>query len=625
MLFKTINLMAAVFLFVFFLNTNATAAWTEFYAVYSSRAQALAACQAQQASVYYVLYNCRQQDFGGTPNWQNAALELFWANSPDECRSAGQNCNHKSFLYDPNNTNPDLYCHLSGTYPSNFSVSCTTSGASTDKNLAASAQCVGNPCNPATGNKYQIETDIPPTGAVPALVRYYNSQLPKDFNTGFGWSWDSINHLENITDTSLLARRPNGQGFFFQKIFNAWQSDADIGIGLTQDASGYALQLRDGSIEHYSTGGILVSMTTPQGLTTTVTSGGGTSIVAGPFGHALTSVIGANNDIATITTPANEVTHYSYDANNNLIKVTYPDNTARVYYYEDANNPHGLTGIAYVDASNNTTRYSAYAYNTTGKATLTQHAQTDNGAPQEKFTLAYDVPTANQTTVTDSVGMNEVMTFVTNLGVKNLTSKVNQSDSKSVQQVFDANNNLTCRKDEENRVTLYGYNGTNQKISMTEGLGGSDCNTCLANPANCNAGGVGRVTTYDYLSPALDLVHFIRRPSVASGQTFETEMQYGDTTHPNLPTSIIQRGYTPVGASVSRTVTLGYNTYGQVSSINGPRTDVNDVTTLEYYDCTTGGACGQLKKVTNALGHITTYDLYDANGRLLQMTDSNGW
>src|SRR5581483_3241095 len=96
--------------------------------------------------------------------------------------------------------------------------------------------------------------------------------------------------------------------------------------------------------------------------------------------------------------------------------------------------------------------------------------------------------------------MQEVMTFSTNLGVKNLVNKVNQSDSKSVQQTFDANNNLTCRKDEENRVT-----------------------------------------SYEYLSPTLDLPRFIRRPSVATGQTFETEIVYGDAGHPNLPTQIIQR------------------------------------------------------------------------------------
>src|SRR3989344_112559 len=307
-------------------------------------------------------------------------------------------------FYFPTPDSTESQCELSGTYP-NYTLICSTPPdlTNTDKNLGPSCNGIGNPCNPATGNKHQIETDIPQTGAVPALIRNYNSQLPKDFNTGFGWSWDSNKHFENITATSLLARRPDGQGLIFRKINNVWQPDADIGISLTQDATGFTLTLRDGSVERYNTVGVLASTTTAQGLTTIVTGGGnpGTTDVIGPFGHKLTYVNGTNNDIATITTPANEVIRYSYDANKNLIQVTYPDNTAKLYHYEDTTFLNHLTGISYVDSAGVTTRYSTYAYDTSGKAITTQRAQTDNGAPQEKFTLAYDSDT--QTTVTDPV------------------------------------------------------------------------------------------------------------------------------------------------------------------------------------------------------------------------------
>src|SRR5216684_1118536 len=46
--------------------------------------------------------------------------------------------------------------------------------------------------------------------------------------------------------------------------------------------------------------------------------------------------------------------------------------------------------------------------------------------------------------------------------------------------------------------------------------------------------------------------------------------------------------------------------------------------TMAYYTCTTGAECGQLKSATNTAGHTTTYDLYDANGRVTQQTDTNG-
>jgi YD repeat-containing protein len=79
--------------------------------------------------------------------------------------------------------------------------------------------------------------------------------------------------------------------------------------------------------------------------------------------------------------------------------------------------------------------------------------------------------------------------------------------------------------------------------------------------------------------------------------------------------------------------------------VDGPRTDVSDITTYQYYphdatcadssatpiiDPITGvapdnlGCRGQLMSVTNALGQTTTYDRYNHHGQVEQMTDPNG-
>ncbi|HSD96207.1 MAG TPA: DUF6531 domain-containing protein, partial [Sulfuricaulis sp.] len=504
-----------------------------------------------------------------------------------------------------------------------------------NKNLGSPpcGKSTGDPCDAGSGNEYQTESDYRLGDMTLSLTRSYNSLSAEDVGLGFGWVLPFHKRLE-ISGSGVLARQADGRGQPFWCTNNVCTKDADTNLALTQDSSGYTLTYSDHATDRYDTTGKLLSETASTGRTIAYGYDGSGRLrtVTDVFGHSLTFGYDSNNHVATVTDPAGNLISYTYDGNNNFTGVNYPDGTAKLYHYEDSNNPHGLTGISDVNASGVTTRFAkvAYYYNTNntsdpnnGKAILTQHAQTDHGSPQETFSLIYN--SATQTTVTDPIGTQNVMTFVTtNLGVINLTSNVNQSDGLSVQQTFDANNNLTCRKDEENRVTLYSYTSTNQKLSMTEGPSGTDCNACIASPANCNVGAVGRVTTYEYLTPTLDLPRFVRRPSVASGQTFETELVYGDINHPNLPTQIIQRGYTPAGVSVSRTVGLGYNASGQIIVINGPRTDVNDVTTLEYYECTTGGACGQLKKVTNALGHITTYDSYDGNARLLQMTDPNG-
>ncbi len=500
--------------------------------------------------------------------------------------------------------------------------------ANYEKELGGKQCGIGNPCNPSNGNKYQRENDYEGGQNGLSVTRYYNSLSTWGLDIGKGWSTLSSTRLQFLaptydnqpvaTGTTIRLWREDGRGEKFTKsIDGTWVGDAETNISLAEEATTYNLTLPQGERERYDQNGKLLSKTDAAGQVTTYNhdTNGRLASVTGSYGHKLTFAYNTSNHIATITDPDNKVIEYLYDANNNLTRVDYPDNTAKLYHYENTSFPNHLTGISFVDSAGVTTRYATYAYDTTGKAALTQHAQTDNGSPQEKFTLTYN--SATQTTVTDPVNMQEVMTFATNLGVKNLTSKVNQSDLKSVQQTFDTNNNLTCRKDEENRVTLYSYNATNQKTSLTEGLSG-DC----TNPVT--VAGVTRTTNYAYLSPTLDLPTAVSSPSVYSGQNKTTTIQYTDTAHPNLPTVITQSGYTPAGASVSRTVTLGYNVYGQVNLINGPRTDVTDITTLEYNECTAGYGCGQLKKVTNALGHITTYDLYDANGRLLQMTGPNG-
>jgi YD repeat-containing protein len=65
-----------------------------------------------------------------------------------------------------------------------------------------------------------------------------------------------------------------------------------------------------------------------------------------------------------------------------------------------------------------------------------------------------------------------------------------------------------------------------------------------------------------------------------------------------------------------------YNTHGQVLTIDGPRTDVSDVTAITYFadsdPCT--GCRGQVATLSNAAGQVTTFNAYDADGRPTQIT-----
>lgn len=66
-----------------------------------------------------------------------------------------------------------------------------------------------------------------------------------------------------------------------------------------------------------------------------------------------------------------------------------------------------------------------------------------------------------------------------------------------------------------------------------------------------------------------------------------------------------------------RAWTYTYNSLGLIETKNGPRTDVNDVTTYTY------DTQGRLTQVTNALGHITQLSNFDSLGNPQTITDAN--
>jgi YD repeat-containing protein len=90
--------------------------------------------------------------------------------------------------------------------------------------------------------------------------------------------------------------------------------------------------------------------------------------------------------------------------------------------------------------------------------------------------------------------------------------------------------------------------------------------------------------------------------------------------------NMLTRTITDVPLSKSRTWTYTYNANGQVLTMNGPRTDVSDVTTYTYYANNDSdlGKRGNIAQITNALGHVTSITSYNALGQPLTITDPNG-
>ena len=457
-----------------------------------------------------------------------------------------------------------------------------------------------NPCNVATGNKYLSKVDYSGGNTELAFKRSYNSYEKNDHGLGIGWTSSYAKRLE-IDQGTLVIREGSGKGEKWSKLSGVWEGEADSNLQLIEHTNGFTLTRVDGSRSEFDLLGRIISDIAASQKTTlyAYNPDGQLISVTGPFGHTLSFVHDGQGHLTRMIDPDNQTYTYGYDSEANLVTVTYPDSSILTYHYENAALPHHITGIT----DRNGDRYSTYTYNSNGTVKTSELADTGNGT-MERLTFNYDF-SKEETSVVDSAATRKILTFNSNLGVKNLVSELNQSDNRQILKSYDANNNLLTETDEENRVTTYTYNSDNQKISRVEATGTVE----------------ERATTYEYYSSTIDLPTRVTRPSVYAGGVSETVIDYD--TNLNI-SSVQENGYDAAGTSISRTVAWTYNAIGQVTSMDGYRTDVNDVTTFTYYECSSGNECGQLSSITNALGHTTFFDDYDANGRLTRSTDVNG-
>ncbi len=327
--------------------------------------------------------------------------------------------------------------------------------------------------------------------------------------------------------------------------------------------------------------------------------------VTDTLGRQLNFTYDANSRISTLTDPTGGLYHYAYDANNNLASVTYPDGNSKTYHYENTGFPHALTGIT----DENGNRYATYTYDAQGRATSTEHA---GGA--ERVSLAYNAD--GSTTVTDALNTARTYNFQTILGVVKSTGQSQPGGSgcgaSASAFTYDANGNVASRTDFNGHRTNYTYDLTrNLETSRTEGLTAAGANT----PATRT------VTTVWHPTFRLP-VQIIN----ADQQTTYTYNRRGDIT---------QKTIKDLAANTTRSWNTTY-TYSTVPGVllqkveDGPRTDVSDVTTYDYYPadaaCAGGhlGCRGQLMQITDALGHITRLNRYSAHGQLEKLTDPNG-
>ncbi len=502
------------------------------------------------------------------------------------------------------------------------------------KVLGKPATCVANPCDAGTGQKFQEET-IFDTRTLRLILSYNStpvSLLPaRPHPFGNGWSFNYGMRVWLTYQNKAGALRADGRMLQFlpPSSGNHYVSEADIPDRLERlvDTGGAPIGWKytvaaDDSVETYAVSGQLVSIVERNGNVRTLTYSDATtpvSVAPGPgllirvedhFGRQVNLIYDLYERVTTVSDPADQRYVFRYDeasahvpdgevGDSSLTSVEFPDRRKRIYHYNEqhltsgANRLNALTGITDEDGN----RFATYGYGSGMRTILSEHA----GAASS-YSFSYDPGVS--TVVTDPLGAQRTYRFQEVQGAIKNTSISGPACPACgpAAQTYDSNGFLQSKTDWNGNLTMYfrqdSYGRPDLETSRTEAFGAPEQRT---------------VSTEWH--PSFRLPARITEP----GRT--TSFQYDAVTG-----DILNRSVTDTSSGSVRVWTYTYISGGRLRTADGPRTDVADLTTYDYYPDSDpdSGRRGNLRSITNALAHVTQISSYDANGRPLTIVDPNG-
>jgi RHS repeat-associated protein len=485
----------------------------------------------------------------------------------------------------------------------------------------------GDPVNVATGAVYEEALDLSiSTPGIPLEIRRsYNSQITFDGPLGYGWThtYDvSLGVVQTSPTIRVRVWDSDGRALYFNEV---QQTSTEILFGgesgvkdrLKQVISSgeYFLRRKEGNLTYrFDTNGKLLEISDPNGNSLTfIYSGGLLTQVSNNFGKSLTIQYNGENRISSVTDPKSQSVLYEY-TNGDLTKVTYPDTNFISYAYSS----HNLTDK--YDTNNNL--FGHWGYDNWHRVT-TYYSHLKDSIPQERIDLTYQtggtVVTRSTGAATYTTAVIDGINVVQQIDGCSICGSVNKSYQYSsrldLTQVtsIDGSNQYTTQYTYDNPTNPWEQVG--EILSKTEALGWPE----------------ERTTSHTYSHRTDDPFLLTQSTETVKSVVDPQQNKVTTTTYDNQGNIVSRQesGYVFInGVATAKTYTTQYqyNTLGQLTQIDGPRTDVSDITTLEYYDNTSGEGNnrGQLKAIVNALSQRTDFSNYDANGNVGTITDPNG-
>lgn len=506
----------------------------------------------------------------------------------------------------------------------------------------------GNPCDLATGYKVQFFTDYSDPDGDLELTRFYTSGPTSATEQPLGPKWQ-LSYLRRATGYNrpvpasdvqamqVFFWRPQGNLiiFTYSPASASWSSSADVSERLTQRIGangvhdGWILQTSGAaSREIYDSAGRLIRLEDARGayawLTYSAGAGGQLSTVTNRKGRSISFTFDSKLLKKATLPDGGEVT-YNY-ISGMLGWVTYPDATPNVttgnpwtkYLYEKAGQPELLTGI--IDENGN--RSSSWGYDSDNKVNLSVHG--DAASTVDRVSISYAAD--GSATVTSPLGAVSTTSFTTKNGIRLMSGQSAPcpgcNGAQFKQRSLDANGYSDVVTDFRDSQTDYDFAANGLLLQRVD--------------AKNDATGAKRTTQTDW-NDTLRVPLQRRRYDAAgvllltSGWSYNTR---GQATVESQSDGTSTRSTTTAYCEDADVTSGRCALIGQVLSVDGPRTDVADITQYHYYlsddaSCAAApAACphrkGDLWKITDALGRATEILRYDGAGRPLSVKDANG-
>lgn len=425
-------------------------------------------------------------------------------------------------------------------------------------------ESVLDPISLSTGNMFLEVVDVSQKGLSPLeFVRVYNSQGSKSRLTRTYWSTTFDRFvMADASNGSARVRRPDGKTVRFAFDGTNYRAQPHFELELQKTSSGWTLQDLNGVVERFDSSGNLLAIEYPDGRVVSMAYNKGKLVQAtSNTGGSLRFTYTQHGQIETVADVANRVWTYRYDNWSNLVEMIGPGGLQHTYAYADTNNPFLMTRWSggYEQRAVN------WEYDEQGRVVHNYLGGGYGSAYRHGYIDYVDDLTRIVTDPSGKVTEYE-LTRQNNKGFVRATrgpafTECGLSDSE---REFDADMNITAEVAFDRRTEYGGHDASGYPAWRTDAAGTADA----------------RTVQYAYDARFPGLATSITQPSVASGRQKVTTVTYNSRRQ---PTEVSIRGFTPAGGPIERTWRYTYHgPFGQLSQIDGPRTDVADVTTYSY-------------------------------------------